>query len=515
MDLNVDYERLIACMTPEEQEELDVLLTAEIIDHKDGERERVVWTPFSGSQTEAVLSLADLLYFGGQVGGGKTSFLCGLALTEHQRSLLCRKEYTDIAGIHQELEEIIGHRGGLSEGKRRWRIFNAGKQRLIEFGAASNLLVQQSFQGRAHDLKGLDEVSHFTLAEFQFFSAWNRSKDPRQRCRAVACGNPPMTPEGMWVNEYWGPWLDPKHGNPAKPGELRWFARLEDKDVEVETGAPFLHKGEMVYPKSRTFIPSGLEDNPYYGTDYKGTLQSLPEPWRSILLKGDYTANTQDHPWQVIPTEHVLMANERWRQRRRPEAQMDSLGLDPVRGGGDELVAAPRYGNYIDELYVKPGKEFPNGQSVAAKILPMVQESTAINVDVIGVGSSPVDFLSDAHDRTYALNSAAGSNARDKLELFGFMNKRAEWTWKLREALDPVNGDDLALPPDPKLTGDLTALRWRPTTKGVQIEDKDSVKARLGRSPDRGDAVIYSLVQDHVIPLVLPASLSRNSYWRS
>jgi len=37
---------------------------------------------------------------------------------------------------------------------------------------------------------------------------------------------------------------------------------------------------------------------------------------------------------------------------------------------------------------------------------------------------------------------------------------------------------------------ELLALRWRPTPEGrIRIEAKEELRARLGRSPDRADAV--------------------------
>ena len=33
---------------------------------------------------------------------------------------------------------------------------------------------------------------------------------------------------------------------------------------------------EIVIPRSRTFIRAGIDDNPYYGPEYKATLQALP-----------------------------------------------------------------------------------------------------------------------------------------------------------------------------------------------------------------------------------------------
>ena len=68
---------------------------------------------------------------------------------------------------------------------------------------------------------------------------WNRSPDPRQRCRVVVGSNPPTTSEGLWVIKHWGPWLGLLHPRPAKPGELRWFTTGEGgEDVEVDGPGP-------------------------------------------------------------------------------------------------------------------------------------------------------------------------------------------------------------------------------------------------------------------------------------
>jgi hypothetical protein len=67
--------------------------------------------------------------------------------------------------------------------------------------------------------------------------------------------------------------------------------------------------------------------------------------------------------------------------------------------------------------------------------------------------------------------------------------------WRLREALDPDKGENLALPPDTELKADLCAPRWKLTAQGIQIELKDEVKKRIGRSPDKGDAVILASIK--------------------
>lgn len=63
-----------------------------------------------------------------------------------------------------------------------------------------------------------------------------------------------------------------------------------------------------------------------------------------------------------------------------------------------------------------------------------------------------------------------------------------------REMLDPSNGCDVALPPDDRLTGDLVAPKWKVMSGGrIQVESKDDIRKRIGRSTDDGDAVIQAL----------------------
>ena len=48
-------------------------------------------------------------------------------------------------------------------------------------------------------------------------------------------------------------------------------------------------------------------------------------------------------------------------------------------------------------------------------------------------------------------------------------------------------------PHDEELFDELVAIRWRATSNGkIQIEPKDDLKNRLGRSPDRADAVVLA-----------------------
>ena len=79
--------------------------------------------------------------------------------------------------------------------------------------------------------------------------------------------------------------------------------------------------------------------------------------------------------------------------------------------------------------------------------------------------------------------------------------QRAEWLWRLREALDPVTGDNLAIPDDRELLADLCAARWQLTVRGIKVELKDEIIKRIGRSPDKGDSLVCAFVQNMKRPM--------------
>ena len=477
-----DFTASLRCLTPEERAELDRLLTAGT----------PAWLPQPGPQRDALESDADELFYGGAAGGGKTDLLIGAALTRHRRALICRRKANELVEIARRAEEIVGHRKGYNANRHAWRR-PGGRCEWLEFGHCQHPGDERAYQGRPHDLKAFDEITHFLKAQYQYLIGWNRTRDPAQRCRVICAGNPPTEAAGDWVIEHWAPWLDPAHPNPARPGELRWFAVLDGESREVESGAGFAHKGETVWPRSRSFIPSAVDDNVYYRTTgYKATLQALPEPLRSKMLKGDFTADRAEDPWQVIPTAWVEQAQARW-QDRAPEP-MTTLGVDPARGGADETVVSPRHGSWFAAQIVRPGKATPDGPSVAALVVAAMRDRAQANIDAVGIGASVYDHLKGNGVACRSLVASERSLARDRTGALGFVNKRAEWWWAMREALDPDYGEAVALPPDLRLRADLCAPRWKLAARGIQVEAKEDIVARIGRSPDRGDAAVLALV---------------------
>jgi len=495
-------QRLLPYLTPAEKAELYALLA------RDPKR----WRPLPGPQTQAYESEAQIIGYGGAAGGGKTDLACGKSIEDHRRVMILRRVGTELSAIEDRLEELFGSKDGYNGQKGIWRQARSdGKSVQVELGSVPNLGDEKKYQGRPHDLIVFDEAANFLEAQVRFLLGWLRTTIPGQKCQALLTFNPPTSAEGRWIVEFFAPWLDDKHPNPALPGELRWFATVAGKDMEVDDGQPFViiddlpeydfdpsdydeTPDKIILPMSRTFIPSRISDNPFLtGTGYMSTLQALPEPLRSQMLNGDFKAGMEDDPWQVIPTDWVDQAMDRWAKPLKiPE--MDSLGVDVARGGKDNTVIARRHGMWFDEPIVHPGTTTPNGPVVAGLTIGANRDHAPIHIDIIGVGSSPYDFLNEARQQVLGINVSEKAMGTDKSGRLRFKNRRSELIWRFREALDPSNNTGIALPPDKRLRADLTAPKWKLQGSEIYVESREDIIARIGRSPDYLSAYVLALI---------------------
>jgi len=490
-----------------------------LIDQTVIQAEAPLWTPYPGPQTMALESQADELFYGGQAGGGKTDLLLGLATSYHRKSVIFRREATRLLSVIERSREIIGTRGRYNGQDNFWRLTGG---RTIEFGAAQHEDYRAKWAGRDHDLKAFDEVPQFTATQYRFLIGWTRSVTVGQRIRIVATGNPPSDTEGEWVIERWAPWLDPQYSYPAAPGELRWFTVIDGKDTEFGAGDPFEWKGETLYPKSRTFIPASLADNPALSAtpEYRATLQAMPEPTRSQLLYGDFTIGTREEAFQVIPTAWVRAAQARWRPDGRPKdakgdpVPLTVVGVDPAEGGNDRFVLARRYQNWwgpleahslgslpdYDDTGLAPSEDTKAGRILIDRggppVMRALTEGGQATIDADGIGASLVAWVRwRSGGKASGFRGNAATRIRDHYDQVGFANLRSAVYWKLRDWLDPAIGFDCALPPGRELLAELCAPRFSVQTTGIALEPKAKIKERLGRSPDLADAVVMSLVQ--------------------
>lgn len=481
----------IETLSPEARESL----SKEVIEATKG----MEWIPNPGPQTAAYYSEADELFYGGQAGGGKTDLIIGLALNEHKNSLILRRTNKEAEKLPSRIEDILGHDNGLNRSTGTWK--TDGK--VIDMGGCQLESDKQKRKGIPHDLKAFDEVSDFTESQYTFICAWNRSADPKQRCRVVATGNPPTRAEGYWVIRRWGAWLDPKHPNPAKDGELRWYTMGEEgKEIEVDGPGPHLINGEEVAARSRTFIRAKLSDNPdLAATDYDSVLALLPERERQAYRDGRFDLSMQDEHNQAIPTAWIRMAQERWRDGKKEGVPMCAIGVDISGGGKDPMIMAARYDGWFAPLVEIPAKSFDVkklSQQAAGHIITERRDKALIVIDLGGgYGSGTYEHLIQNDVAVYGYKGSKAATQRAKDSNIPFQNTRSAAVWRMREALDPSQpgGSTIALPDDPELVADLTGPTYKIENNVIKVESKDKVCERLGRSTDKGDAVMMAWYQ--------------------
>lgn len=479
------------------------------------------WRLLPGPQTLAAESEAFEVLYGGQAGGGKSELVTWLARYRHRSALILRRTFPELNRtlIPRSLQRY-GDAKFYNSTEHAWKWPDG---RRVEFGYLDNEKHVYNYQGAEIDGFFPDELTQFPKEWYLYIFSRIRTTHAGQRCRVVATSNPGGEYEA-WVKQRWAPWLDRMHPDfPAASGEIRWFlATSAGEEHEVLGPEPETVDGRLVFrrrrgdpvaaeldadgepfrPTSRTFIRAGLKDNPYLANDreYRQRLNLLPEPWRSQLMDGDWSAGSKDHERQVIPTAWIEAAMARWTPDR-PKVPLTALGIDVARGGKDRTIFAPVYENWCAPLVAFPGSDTPDGFVIAADVATLdtrghvIGPGTVLKPDVVGAGASPTDILIRNGYNVTPMNGGAGTKARDRSGYLGFANKRAQWYWQFREALDPQSGDGIALPPDQELKAELAAPRWEERTGKIKIEDKDEIKERLGRSPDKADAVVNAFAR--------------------
>lgn len=139
------------------------------------------------------------------------------------------------------------------------------------FGYCRNESDVYRYQGAEFLFIGIDELTHFTLKQWQFLTSRNRcpikvySRGPRKGKRVVPCMAGATNPGNIghaWVKALW-------------------------VDKEAPAG---LENASQYDPKDYEFIQARLDDNPVYASDteYRRTLEALPKYLRKPFLEGDW-----------------------------------------------------------------------------------------------------------------------------------------------------------------------------------------------------------------------------------
>lgn len=169
------------------------------------------------------------------------------------------------------------------------------------------------------------------------------------------------------------------------------------------------------------------------------------------------------------------------RHYREPEYSYAAkvIGLDVARFGDDATARCKRQG-----LVCFPFRTMRNATGIE------VAGSVAREIDEWGADATFVDntggYGASAIDQLVVLgHSPIGVGFAEAASDKRFANKRAEIHWLMAEWVK--NGG--ALPSDPELAEELCAPTYSYKGDKIIIEPKEKIKERMGRSPDKADAL--------------------------
>lgn len=173
------------------------------------------------------------------------------------------------------------------------------------------------------------------------------------------------------------------------------------------------------------------------------------------------------------------------------------LGVDVARSGEDKTVITAMRGRRVVGIYTYSKEDTMKtvGRVIALCKMSPSPKRVTIAVDVIGIGAGVVDRLKELGYNVLAVNVAEAPKGKDITRLVEFANLRAQLHWMIRDQLNTdLENQTLQLPNHDKLKGDLLAIPYKYNSKGdIQIESKDQIKARIGRSTDFSDSLMLAL----------------------
>jgi hypothetical protein len=226
--------------------------------------------------------------FGGAAGPGKTKALLYEAIYQAHLhpgvdTLLLRRTYPELEAslityfrrdVPRELYEKY------NEAKHIVTWLNGSTTRFAYCDTENDVY---RYQGAEYLFIGVDELTHFTLKQWQFLTSRNRCRIKGAKPCMAGATNPGNIGHA-WVKALW---VD---GVPA----------------------PGMDRPNQYDPKDYSFIKATIADNPYFAHDdeYKKTLGQLPEALRRAFLDGEWDVYAGQYFDIFAPERHTVRAEQ-------------------------------------------------------------------------------------------------------------------------------------------------------------------------------------------------------------
>lgn len=445
--------RLLGALEPSERRRLAELLTI----YREAKRLQFTWHPRQAECNEAIerkraeiaertggIGGVPIVLFGGGMGGGKSFYACAKSVETCERVpgfrvYMCRNEAKAFTRttLDTMLRKVkVLQRPGWKHFKHDMVLRHENGSR-IEYGGLGSATDAERVKSMEIDAAVIEEAS-----EVEEEAARLLMTRPGRTQASLLHGYVLLTsnPEDCWLQKI------------------------------VDDPSP-----------DEVFVQSLLKDNIYLPDGYRERMAELYADMPGLL--DAYI----DGIWGVIGGVDKLI-----------DASMLKNCIDGPGTDGDLVwgVDVARFGDDLTVLYRVRGTRVVgmktwtrrSTREVADDIATEYQASetppSRIIIDDIGVGGGVVDNLASAGLPVIGVNvGAAPLSSR-------FFNRRAEIYWNLRTL---VERGELSIPNDDELISQLRAVRYMVKNGKIYLEAKADVKRRLGKSPDKADALALAL----------------------
>lgn len=215
----------------------------------------------------------------------------------------------------------------------------------------------------------------------------------------------------------------------------------------------------------------------------------------------DFTVSAQNI---VIPIRLVDEAIRRNIAPNQVAGQAVIIGVDVARFGDDSTTIWRRQGTWVDRPRVYKGL---NVMEVADRVMMAIRdwEADICFIDSGAMGSGVVDRLHQL-GFTNVVEINFGQNA---IDMTRYANIRAEMYFKLQGFLEAGG----CLPNIAELKEELTVTEYDFNKIGkIQLNPKEEIKEKLGRSPDLADGLVLTFAKPFVKPSRLANDFINRNY---
>ena len=199
-----------------------------------------------------------------------------------------------------------------------------------------------------------------------------------------------------------------------------------------------------------------------------------------VRVRGEFPTTSTS---QLIPSDIIDESVNRPLQKQDYAMYPIIMAVDPARFGDDRSVIITRQGPYINEpIVINQNSITELARIVIDTFNQTFPRPSAIVVDAVGLGGGLYDILND-HLKGIAVEFVGSRRSSQPEQYF---NLRTETFVKMKDAFIY---EQLRLPSHPELLEELRDINYGYSpSMSLQIESKDTIKRRTGKSNDLADA---------------------------